>query len=129
MKKYLVAIVIGILIPSIASAECDWQFIKNMSNGDYEYSPECHLKVGQLVQDNQVKLTQINDLNAALQLKDLAIQTSDARVALWQKTADDSMDRLTKVDSNQRTNEIIYFALGALTVLGAGWMASHLLHP
>jgi hypothetical protein len=130
MKKLIVFVMIScFMISNIARADCDWSFIKNMPNGDYEYTPECHLKVGQLVQDNATQLVQIQDLNAAIALKNLALTASDQRVALWQKTADDSQDRLSKIDSDSKRNDWIAFSLGALTMLGAGYMASRLLHP
>jgi hypothetical protein len=130
MKKLLVFILLlQIMVCNIARADttCDWQFVKPLPDGGYEYPLNLHLCVGNLVQTTATQTQQIADLNAAIQLKNLAITTSDQRVALWQKTADDSQDRLTKIDSDSKRNDWIMFGLGALTVLGAGFMTAKLI--
>lgn len=109
-------------------ASCDWsKGITPLPDGSFKYSSACHLAVGQLVQDNSVKDKQIVDLSKAIQLKDLAIQQSDARANLWMNTSATLEQRLQKVDSMEKTNSWVSFGLGALTVLGAGWMASQLI--
>jgi hypothetical protein len=111
MKKLITLI---LLFSSIAHAECDWSQIKDNGDQTYTYPLSLHLCVGQLVQANK-------DLTAAIQLKDLAITNSDNRIALWQKTAGDEQDRLTKIDETQRTNEYIAFGLGILLTIGAAY--------
>lgn len=130
MKKLIAFVMIScFMICDIARADsqCDWQFVKPLPDGGYEYPLNLHLCVGNLVQTTATQTQQIADLNAAIQLKNLAITTSDQRVALWQKTADDSQDRLTKIDSDSKRNDWIMFGLGALTVLGAGFMTAKLI--
>jgi hypothetical protein len=109
---------------SSAAQNCDWSTIKKMPNGDYEYSPTLNLCVGQLVQDSTTKDQQVVDLTKAIQLKDLAIQTSDSRIALWEKTAGDEQDRLAKMESDEKKSQWLYFGLGILTTFVAGYTAS-----
>jgi len=133
MKKpsnYLISIIVVMLMSNIAFADnCDWSTIKTMPNLDYEYSPALHLCVGNLVESVKTKDAQINDLNAAIQLKDLAIAKADQRTQLWQTTADNEQDRLSKIESSQKTNDFWYFTLGVVAAIGTGWMASRLMHP
>src|ERR1700677_5144950 len=99
MKKFI-AVIVLITMSTVAEADCDFSTgITAGPNNTFIYTEECHLKVGSLVQDNAVKTQQIADLNAAISLKNLAISNSDARVALWQKSSDDNLDRLNKLAS------------------------------
>jgi len=117
MKK-LIALIL--LFSLNAQANCDWsKGITPGPNKTFIYSEECHQEVGKLVQANK-------DLQKAIQLKDLAIQQSDTRVALWEKTADNEQDRLIKMDSEEKHNEILYFALGVATTFLAGYAAAKL---
>jgi hypothetical protein len=101
-----------------AQAACDWsKGITPGPNNTFIYTQECHQAVGQLVQANK-------DLTAAIQLKDLAIQNSDARVALWQKSSNDEFDRLQKIESDQKHNDWLYFGLGIATTFVAAYAAS-----
>ena len=118
MKKFIIFI---LLFSLSAQASCDWKTgIVPGPNKTFVYNEECHLEVGKLAQANK-------DLNSAIQLKDLAVQQSDARVQLWEKSSLDEQERLTKMDSIQHHNDILYFALGALTIIGSGYMASKLM--
>ena len=115
-------IVFLLLFSSLAQADCDWTQIKDNGNGTYTYPLSLHLCVGQLVQANK-------DLTAAIQLKDLAIQTSDQRTALWSKVAGDEQDRISKIDDSRKTSEYVAFGLGvALTFLSAYAAGSILRH-
>ncbi len=111
MKKLIATL---LLFSATAHASCDWKTgITPGPNKTFIYSEECHQEVGKIVQANR-------DLTSAIQLKDLAIKDSDARVALWQKSADDSLSRLSTIQSDQKRSDWLYFALGSLTVIGAG---------
>lgn len=129
MTKFISAILVLMLASNICLADCDFSVgIKPLPDGGFEYSKECHLKVGQLVQDNATKDQQISDLTKAISLKDLAIKDSDSRVALWEKTSDDEQTRLVKMESDQKMSDWLYFGLGALTVIGTGFALSSLTH-
>lgn len=114
------------MFSNLAMADCDWTQIKKLPDGGYEYTPELHLCVGNLVQTNKVQLAQIADLNSAIQLKDLALVQSDQRIALWSKTVNDEQDRLTKISDDQKHNDFIYFGLGILATIGTGYALARL---
>jgi hypothetical protein len=120
MKK-LVSILVIFCMSTSAFGDCDWNTgITPGPNHTFIYSDACHLAVGQLVQANK-------DLNSAIALKNLAIQTSDSRTMLWQKSADDEMSRLSTIETEQKHNDFLYFGLGIISAIGAGWMASKLI--
>lgn len=133
MKKMISMILVFALSTSAfgAAPNCTapgfWSSIKLLPDGGFEYSPAQSLCVGQLVQDNKTQAAQIADYSKAISLKDLALVNSDARVALWQKSADDEMDRLSKIQADQKKSDWLIFGLGVVTTLGAGWMASKLI--
>lgn len=118
MKKLLIFI---LLFSISAQASCDWKTgITPGPNDTFIYSGVCHRAVGDLVQANK-------DLTAAIQLKDLAIQMSDSRIILWEKTAGDEQDRLAKMSSASNTNQWLFFGLGAVTVVLSGFMTARLI--
>lgn len=128
MKKVITSFLLFCLFSNLTFADCDWSKIKKNPDNTYTYSETLHLCVGQLVQDNKTLLAQNQDLTKALTLKDLALKASDDRATLWNNTATNLEARLQKVDSMDKKSEWIMFALGAATVIGAGFMASQLTH-
>ena len=126
MKKNSLLVLVS-LFSNLAFADCDFsKDIKPQPDGTYNYSAGCHLKVGQLVQDNQVMTTQLTDLNKAIKLKDLALSKSDDRTQLWMTTVGDMQDRLTKIDETYRHNEFLYFGLGILATVATGFAVARL---
>lgn len=122
-------ILAALLFSNFAFADCDFsKDIKPLATGHYDYSADCHLKVGQLVQDNATKDKQLGLLNQSITLKDLAITKSDERVDLWQRQTFTLEDRIQKVDDLSKRNQWLWFILGALTVSAAGITAAQLSH-
>lgn len=127
MNKIIICLLTFVLFTNSVFAECDFKTgIVPGPNKTFIYTEECHQKVGKLVQDNAIKDAQIQDLTKAIQLKDLALQTSDSRIALWQKSSLDEQDRLSKMEIDQKGNEYFIFALGVLATVGAGYVASQI---
>jgi hypothetical protein len=119
MKK-LIALVL--LFSINAQAACDWKTgITPGPNKTFIYNEDCHQEVGKLVQANK-------DLTAAIQLKDLAIKYDDERVALWQKSADDELQRLNTIQNDQKKSDWVIFGLGVATTFVAAYAASRIYH-
>jgi hypothetical protein len=130
LTKMICSVLLGCsILVNTAQADCDWSKIKDNGDGTYTYSKELHLCVGNLVQDNKVKTQQIADLNQAITLKDLALSKENERIKMWMDTSYALEDRLTKIDSLEKKNDWLYFGLGVVTAVGAGYMASKLIHP
>jgi len=129
MKNFISLLTFICMLPGVAWADCDWSTgITPGPNHTFIYSDVCHLAVGNLIQANKVQAAQISDLTKAIQLKDLALTNSDSRIALWQKSSDDELSHLNTIQSNQKHTDWMYFGLGALTVIGSGWMVSKIIH-
>jgi len=123
MKKLICLL---LLISNVASASCDWSTIKQLPDGGYEYSPALNLCVGNLVQQNKVQTQQIADYTKAISLKDLALTAADQRTQIWTTTAENEQDRMTKLTTEQHHTDFIYFGLGVLATIGAGFAAAKL---
>jgi hypothetical protein len=115
------------MVSNTAFADCNFSTdITKQADGTYSYTKECHIKVGQLVQDNKTKDQQISDLNQAITLKDLAITKSDQRAQMWMDTSFKLEDDVQKMNKFKSDNQWIYFGLGVLTVFAAGMATSSL---
>ena len=130
MQKILISFILFTLFSnfSFADSKCDWSQIKALPDGGYEYNSQLNLCVGQLVQNQQIQQQQLTDLNKAIQLKDLALTASDQRATLWNNTASNMENRLQKIDTETKKNDWLFFGLGVLTTVGAGFMAASLIH-
>lgn len=127
MKKFVsVAILVAILSQS-AFAECNFKTdITKNDDGSYRYPRECHLKVGEMKQDNEIKDAQIADYKKAIELKDLALVKTEERADKWMNTAIKMEDKLLKVEDLQSKNNTLHFGLGVATAILAVWAAGQL---
>lgn len=128
MRKLIRIVCSVTLFSSAAFGDCDFSKVVKNNDGTFTYSKDLHICVGQLVQDNTIKAQQIDDLNKAISLKDLTIQKSDERANLWMDTSFKLESRVETIDKMEKTNSWLFFALGAVTVIGAGMMAAQLSH-
>lgn len=125
MKTFIIGL---LLLSQTAMATCDFSIgISPGPNSTFIYTQECHLAVGALVQSNKTLSLQVGDLTQAITLKDLALTKADARTQLWMDTSQNLEGRIQKLDSMEKTNSWLYFGLGCLTVLGAGYMTAKLI--
>lgn len=125
MKKLITILMVILLLPISAFAECDFTDGKGVSKveGGYLYTKECHIAVGQMKYDLGVSTEQLGKLNKALDLKDLAISKADQRADLWQSATFKLEDRINTIDQMRSSNNWMYFGLGVLTVFVAGYAA------
>lgn len=128
MKSLISIILMFCFICNVCLADCNFATdIKPLADGTYAYSKECHLKVGSMKKQIASQTQQISDLNSAITLKDLAYTDSQKQKQIWEDTSLNLQDRLTKVDSLQRTNDFLYFGLGVLGAIGTGFMAAKII--
>lgn len=127
MKKFIVALMVGLMLPWQAFAACDFKTGITQVPGGFLYTEQCHLAVGQMRQSYLLDEQKIADLNKALDLKDITITKSDQRADLWMSTSLKLEERLQTVDQMKKTNEWIYFGLGVLTAFVAA-SAAHSLY-
>ncbi|CAK0741607.1 conserved hypothetical protein [Azospirillaceae bacterium] len=125
--RFLRFFTIAVLLSQVALGDCDWTRITKNGDGTFTYSKELHVCVGTLVQDNKAKITQVEELNKALSMKDLALEVADKRTQNWMDTSTKLEDRVQKIDSLEKKNELVYFGFGVLTAVAAGWMAAKII--
>lgn len=130
MRRIIIALMIVLMLPLSALAECDFTDGKGVSKveGGYLYTKECHTAVGQMKYDLGVSLKQVELLQKSIDFKDLAITKADQRADLWQTATFKLEDRINTIDSMRSTNNWMYFGLGVLTVFVAGYAASQAYH-
>lgn len=98
---------------STQSIACDWSSVKKVDNG-YLYSLECHKQVGGLVANELIHTKQKEELNKALELKDLALHKSDQRLMNWREESYKQHDFLLKQEKLSDVQKWIYFGLGVV---------------
>lgn len=109
-----------------AFATCDWSKIEKSKDGNFIYSPELHLCVGVLVENEKNRIAQIEHLNKSLELKDLAIQKTEDRAEMWRTTSYSLEDRINSQQKYSVYRDWLFFGLGTL-VMGFGvYTAGHI---
>lgn len=113
---------------NVCYADCDLKLdiVKNPDR-TFTYSNGCHIRFGEVVQDNGILTEQNLKLNKALDLKDIALDRADKRADKFQNAMFKLEDRITKIDSIQATNKWLYFGLGAAAMFAATYAASQAL--
>lgn len=122
MKKILSIVFLIAALPSFCFADCDWSLgIKPLADGNYEYTQACHQQVGIMKQQNL-------DLQTAIKADQDALAVADQRTQNWIDTTTKMEDRIEKIDSIQKQSAWLYFGLGALTIIAAGFLAAQVSH-
>ena len=110
-----------------ALADCNTKdIVLNTQHGYYQYPSGCHTEFGRLIKVEKERKKQVSHLNESIKLKDLAIDTSNKRIELWQKTTYKVEDYLLKIERNNDKLKWMYFGLGILVMGGATYGASKL---
>lgn len=125
MKRMLIAVIcMSLAFNSTAFALCDSKDIIKQEDGSYKYSKECHLEVGKTFGALEKREKQVEKLEKALELKDLALDKSYERIDMWRDTTYKLEDRVNTMEEMKKNNEVLYFILGmavtGLAVYGAG---------
>lgn len=112
------SIILLLLVSQISYAECDFSTgITKNSDGNFVYNRDCHLRVGELVEENK-------NLKKSIELKDLAIQKQDERISLWMDTSNKLEQRVNTIEDLKSKNEFLYFGLGVLATVGTAFAVS-----
>ena len=98
--------------------------IKENSDGTFTYTEECHIFVGKQFQELEKRKQQVDKLNEALELKDLAIEQHKKRIQLWKDTTFELEDRMIKMEKLTTLDRILHFGLGVLATSVAVYASS-----
>lgn len=126
MKKIISFILIfSLFFSTLSFADCQFSTgITKLSDNSFSYTKECHIYVGQMVQDLEKLKLQNDKLFQAIDLKDKALNKADERADLWREASFKLEDRINTIDKMRQTNSWLYFGLGALTFLAAGYVSA-----
>lgn len=113
MKKFVIFIICATLIYSPTYADCDFsKDIQKQADGSYNYTKDCHIEVGKKVDALSKREQQVEKLEKAIDLKDLALDKAHERIDLWRETSYKIEDRANAMEQMKKNNELMYFALG-----------------
>ena len=111
-------------------ADCDpAKDIKSNSDGTYTYSRSCHVMAGKAIKEKPLLNEQVDDLNKAITLKDLALTQETQRSTMWLDDSVKMHDKLNSYEAAEHKSNVIYFILGIVVtgaaVYGAGQLVRH----
>ena len=121
--KYLLIL---LLVVQSAFGSCDWSKIEKGKDGNFIYSPELHLCVGKLVEQDKLREEQVASLNKAITLKDLAVTKVEARAEMWRTTAFSLEDQMLSRQKYSVYRDWTFFGLGILAMGLSVWSAGHI---
>jgi hypothetical protein len=117
-QKILVAIIF--CFNSVAySAECDTSTIKKTDKGTYEYTKDCHVAVGQRLEELDLRKEQVQKLNESVSYYKVGYDIQAQRADDWMKTGLQLDKELQRQKTFSNFEKVLYFGLGALFMYGA----------
>lgn len=117
-KIYLILVVLSLSFQ--INAKCDWSTIKTTDQG-YLYSKECHIEVGKIVEEVELRKKQVEELNKTITFKDLAMTKADERIVLWRDTSFELEERIVKQRKWSAYNDYLWFGGGIAVTILSGW--------
>jgi hypothetical protein len=103
---------------------CDWSRAIHNSDGTVTYPADLHVCVGKVVQDDATKTQQVADLNKAIDLYKVTIQTDEQRIQNWIATSVNLENHVATIDDLQKKNQWLYFGLGVAATVAAAYTAN-----
>lgn len=149
MKRIIICMSLMVLLVSQnATAACDWSTgIKELPNGNYSYSRECHGEVGVIgkalkstrealearKEESEALRAEVTELSTAntkvkksLELKDLALDRADTIALKWRDETYNQHERLLRQEKLAQSKSWLYFGGGiGLTILSV-WAAGQI---
>jgi hypothetical protein len=124
MKTTITVFIITIFMITIVYIQtalaCDWSEIAQ--NGEtYIYPKDCHIKVGKLIKEAELRKEQVEELNKTITLKDLALTKADERIVNWRDTTYKLEERIMKQRKWSAYNDYLYFGGGVILTILSGW--------
>lgn len=120
-------IALFLIITTSGFAECNLATDIKKVEGGYLYSVDCHLLNGKVYKELDARREQVDKLEKAIELKDLAIDLQVKRVDLWQRTADSMENKLNHYEKLSTLDRVFHFTLGVfatgIAVYGASKLA------
>lgn len=107
---------------AFGKTECNLkEDIKKQEDSTYSYTVDCHKEFGKSLMDLKDREKQVEELNKALDLKNVVIESERDRAQMWRNTSYKLEDRMSTMERIKRDHELLYFGLGILVTIGSGW--------
>lgn len=121
---FKVFIFIAASLFALEVSACDFKTEIKKVEGGYLYSKKCHIKVGKIKKENELRKIQVSELTEALKLKNLALEKSEERTLIWKETAFKLEDRILKIERYDKWSGWVKFGLGVVTTGVAAYTAN-----
>lgn len=129
MKKFISFMIMAVISLDSVSAMAACDFAKDIvsnPDGTYTYSKECHIEVGKKVKKLEIAEARAEELEKAIELKDLALVKQKERADLWMDTSLKMNEKLRQYDSMANTDRVLHFALGVGVTILSVWAAGQI---
>jgi len=105
---------------SIANAaECDTSTIKKTDKGTYEYTKDCHIAVGQKLEELDLRTEQVEKLNKSVLQYKMGYDIQADRANDWMKTSLELDKQLQRQKTFSDLEKVGYFVLGVFIMYKA----------
>jgi hypothetical protein len=107
---------------SVEALSCDFgNDITKNEDGTYTYSRECHILVGNKLNELKLRKEEIAELRISLKLKDLALTEANTRIDLWKNQTLELESRINSQDKWSKYNNWINIGIGIGLTVASGW--------
>jgi hypothetical protein len=110
-QKILIAVIFS-FSSTAYSAECDTSAIKKTDKGTYEYTKDCHIAVGQRLEELDLRKEQIQKLNDSISYYKVGYDIQAQRAEDWMKTGLELDKQLQRQKTFSTVEKVLYFGLG-----------------
>lgn len=116
----------SLLIPQITLADCNWsEDVKKSPDGyHYDYSKECHKKVGDSLEELDLRIEQVQAQSLAIRNLQTTAEEFYNETLVYRAGMEKLEKRTNALESLEKRNKLLYFLLGVgvtgLAVYGAG---------
>ncbi len=126
MKNFLISLITITFVANPVLA-CNWsEDVSKNSDGSYNYTKECHIKVGEVVETNEIQKKQIENFNQIIDHKDNVIDLHRKRVKNWKETSKELEEHVNMLQATKGADDWVWFGLGVLATSAAVYGAGHL---
>jgi hypothetical protein len=121
--KKIVYLVTSLFLATAQAIDCDYSTIKKLENGSYEYSKNCHIHIGQKLEELDLRQEQVKHLGLSTDYYKKAYEMQEDRVNSWMKTSLELDKELQAQKKFSDWEKAAYFGLGILVMYGAAQAA------
>ncbi len=125
-RAFIVTVIMSFMASQIAFADCKWaEGVEKAADGThYDYSKDCHKRVGNTVKELDKRKEQVKELNISLSDLTIAYDHKTKENEIYIEGMDKLDDKINTLEKLESKNKILWFIIGVgatgLAVWGAG---------